>query len=593
MANINGSDNADTLQGSEFDDTISAFKGNDLVAGEGADDHIFGGEGDDTIFGDAGFGSALGQDASELVLQLNNLLYDSTQTTSRAVVDDYAIYKDVAELEDGTKVSATLTLTGLSDPNLTVSLGGGSGYEILLNDFNESSLAGATASFKLAFFIPDPSDPLTGQTIALNSVATFNDIDEATSQTQEAVTLEKSSFASFSTASVTSLDVTETSTTVTARGTEQNSPTDTDAWFSAAFENREFIEFSLETRAENSGFTLSGDVIPTEDVIEVISGNDSIEGGDGNDVLFGQGGNDYIDGGVGNDSIFGSTGADTLIAGSGDDTLDGGLNSDLFKVAAGGDHVIVGGEDADGLDRDVIDLSDVDAEVVRTGAESGRINFFDGSGNVVSTTTYSEIEDVICFTPDTLIASKNGMISVEDLQVGDTVLTRDNGYQELVWVGRKDLSNRQLSEASNIWPIKIAAGSLGSGSPETDITVSPNHRLLIQSAENRLFFDEAEVLIPAKHLVGRPGITQHAPKSVSYIHLMCEQHELVLSNGIWTESFQPGTQALLGVESEQRDELFTIFPELRNEAARNLYHSARISLKAWESRVAINAMVWP
>ncbi|WP_366525648.1 Hint domain-containing protein [Planktotalea sp.] len=87
-------------------------------------------------------------------------------------------------------------------------------------------------------------------------------------------------------------------------------------------------------------------------------------------------------------------------------------------------------------------------------------------------------------------------------------------------------------------------------------------------------------------------ITQHAPKSVSYIHLMCEQHELVLSNGIWTESFQPGTQALLGVESEQRDELFTIFPELRNETARNLYHSARISLKAWESRVAINAMVW-
>ncbi|WP_439138664.1 hypothetical protein [Planktotalea sp.] len=135
MANINGSDNPDTLKGSEFDNTISAFKGNDLVAGEGSDDRIFGGEGDDTIFGDADFGSALGQDASELVLEFNNLLYDSTQTTSRAVVNDCAIYKDVAELEDGTKVSATLTLTGLSDPNLTVSLGGGSGYEILLNDF--------------------------------------------------------------------------------------------------------------------------------------------------------------------------------------------------------------------------------------------------------------------------------------------------------------------------------------------------------------------------------------------------------------------------------------------------------------------------
>ena len=111
---------------------------------------------------------------------------------------DRAIYKDVAELEDGTKVSAILTLTGLSDPNLTVSLGDGPGSEILLNGFNDPSLAGATASFKLEFFIPDPSDPLTGQTVALNSVATFNDIDDATGASQEAVTLEKSSFASFS-----------------------------------------------------------------------------------------------------------------------------------------------------------------------------------------------------------------------------------------------------------------------------------------------------------------------------------------------------------------------------------------------------------
>ena len=165
---------------------------------------------------------------------------------------------------------------------------------------------------------------------------------------------------------------------------------DTDAWFSAAFENREFIEFSLETRAENSGFTLSGDMILREDFVEVISGNNTIKGG-----------NDYIDGGAGDDAIYGSTGADTVIAGSGNDTLDGGRNSDLFKVAAGGDHVIIGGEDADGRDLNVIDLSIVDAEVVRTRAESGHINFFDGSGRVISTATYSEIENVICFTPGT------------------------------------------------------------------------------------------------------------------------------------------------------------------------------------------------
>jgi len=157
------------------------------------------------------------------------------------------------------------------------------------------------------------------------------------------------------------------------------------------------------------------------------------------------------------------------------------------------------------------------------------------------------IEDVICFTPGALISTKNGMVPVEKLRAGDTVITRDNGYQELAWIGRKELSHDQLCKASNVWPVKISAGSLGQGLPLSDMVVSPNHRLLILSAENRLFFDEAEVLIEAKHLVGRPGITQLITKSVSYIHLMCEHHELLLSDGFWTESFQPGPSSLAHV----------------------------------------------
>lgn len=683
MANITGSNNADTLQGTVDDDQILGLDGNDLVAGEDKNDTILGGDGNDTIFGDAGFGTALGQDATALKLEFANLVSDSTSNWSQAVVNDYAIYKNIAQLEDGTQVSAILTLTAVSSRDLTVNLSGGTGSEILLNAFNNDRLGGETASFKLEFFIPDPAapgNPTRGISVALNSTATFNDLDQARPGSQEAVTLQKNSFNSFSTSDVTSLTVTQDATSITATGTESNDPSDTDAWFSASFENREFLEFTLESRSENSGFTLSGDLIPTPNLTEVEAGNDSIMGGAGDDVILGQGGKDYIDGGtgndqidggnakdtifggegddtidggIGNDSIHGDTGndeiyggtgqdtiqggggndrleggsgddsiagdagrdtieggdgndsldggagndlvdggvgEDTLLAGPGDDTLTGGLNSDLFKIIEAGAHIITGGEDPDGQDYDIIDLRALDAKTFKTGAESGRIEFYDPNGNIIDTATYSEIEQVICFTPGSLITTANGTCTVENLRPGEKILTRDNGMQELVWTGRKDLDCIDLRAARELWPVTVAAGSLGNGLPTRDLTVSPNHRFLILSAQNRLLFDEAEVLIAAKFLVGRPGITQTMPSSVSYIHLMFQCHEVILSDDVWTESFHPGTYALTAVEKEQRNELLTLFPELRHAAQRDQYRTARLVPKAYEARVALDAI---
>ena len=231
-------------------------------------------------------------------------------------------------------------------------------------------------------------------------------------------------------------------------------------------------------------------------------------------------------------------------------------------------------------------------ESVQKPPSTGEVDFYDGFGNVIEAKPDSEIDTVICFTPGTMIATAAGMRPVEDIKVGERLITRDNGFQELAWVGRRDLSFDQLSKAPQICPVTIAAGSLGNGLPVADLTVSPNHRLFILSAENRILFDEAEVLVPAKQLVGRPGITQAMPKSVSYIHLMCEQHELILSDSFWTESFQPKTNALLAIESDQRDELLTIFPELREERSRLDYYSARLSLHDHESQVALDAMSW-
>jgi hypothetical protein len=59
---------------------------------------------------------------------------------------------------------------------------------------------------------------------------------------------------------------------------------------------------------------------------------------------------------------------------------------------------------------------------------------------------------------------------------------------------------------------------------------------------------------------------------------MCDRHEIVLTDGIWTESFQPEDQSLKGIGNAQRLEIFEIFPELKTEAGRAAYGAARTTV---------------
>jgi hypothetical protein len=330
-----------------------------------------------------------------------------------------------------------------------------------------------------------------------------------------------------------------------------------------------------------------------EDVISGDDGSDFIDGGAGADTLLGGQGSDTISGGLGDDSIdggsdddrlFGNEGDDTLTGGAGNTLLNGGTGSDIFSFTGAGNHTVVGGEDADGNDFDVFDLRGFDVNIVETGTESGRVEFLDSSGNITRRLEYSEIERVvICFTPGTMVATMGGEVAVENLRVGDRVFTRDNGIQTLAWVGKRKLSGQELAGQPELNPIVIKAGALGNDVPERDMIVSPNHRMLVSSTLSDYLFGEREVLVAAKYLTGLDGVSQVAPSAVEYIHLMFEHHEIILADGAWTESFQPGDHSLSGIKGEQRAEIITLFPELETHAGRESYGAARLSLKKHEA----------
>ena len=194
-----------------------------------------------------------------------------------------------------------------------------------------------------------------------------------------------------------------------------------------------------------------------------------------------------------------------------------------------------------------------------------------------------------CFLRGTLIATRQGEVAVEDLRPGDTVVVRDGGFAPIRWIGSYR-ANARGAGREKCAPVRIPQGAMGRGVPARDLYVSPNHRIWMRDPSFETLFEEREVLIPAKQLVGWKGIEQvcYVPDP-EYFHLLFDQHQIIISDGMQTESFHPGELTFDQFEHEARDEILRMFPELINLAAYG--DTARRCLKSHEAQQAVQA-VW-
>lgn len=356
----------------------------------------------------------------------------------------------------------------------------------------------------------------------------------------------------------------------------------------------------IDAGAQTSGMLFSNEPDATDpvpendrDFVDGEAGNDTIFGGDDDDTLIGGTGDDLIDGGIDEDLLEGGEGVDTVLGGDGRDTI---IGSNVGDSVDGGDGPAGDGEDGLPNDYDTLDLTDaappggsISVTYTSPDNEDGFVEYFDDTGALLGTSTFEDIENVIvpCFTPGTTIATPMGERLIEDLREGDRVITRDNGLQEVRWIGQSELTGHKLARAPHLRPILIQAGSLGDNLPEQDILVSPQHRILLTSEKAQLYFEEREVLVAAKHLTHLDGIDEVGTLGVTYIHFMFDQHEVVLSNGAWTESFQPGDVTMQGMGDKQKSEIYELFPELETAEGLQDYSAARRSLKKHEAKLLV------
>jgi hypothetical protein len=197
---------------------------------------------------------------------------------------------------------------------------------------------------------------------------------------------------------------------------------------------------------------------------------------------------------------------------------------------------------------------------------------------------------VICFTPNTWLATPGGPRRIHTLQPGDLIETRDNGPQPVLWAGHRRMSGARLYAMPHLRPIRFRSGALGSGRPDEDLVVSPQHRMLIRGTAAQALFNTPEVLVSAENLVNDLTVTvDYSAREVTYVHVLLERHNIVWANGVETESFHPSNSALEMIDTAQRDGLLQILPDIA-ENPQSYGEYARRNLSASETAILLHDM---
>lgn len=196
-------------------------------------------------------------------------------------------------------------------------------------------------------------------------------------------------------------------------------------------------------------------------------------------------------------------------------------------------------------------------------SQDSEVNHIDETVGFVAFASGTFEGQTICFTPGALVTTPVGPRPVEQLREGDLVVTADDGLQPIRWIGAREMTGARLHTLPDERPVLIRAGALWPGCPAQDIRVSQQHRVLLKGALVALNYGTPEVLVPAKALIGLPGIERDDSLcETRFIHLLLPRHGILTVNGMPTESFHPAMDTLYGLSNAHHARLLEVVPGL-------------------------------
>ena len=189
-----------------------------------------------------------------------------------------------------------------------------------------------------------------------------------------------------------------------------------------------------------------------------------------------------------------------------------------------------------------------------TGYSFAGVNFTTTSGGIVTT------DNNPCFCPGTLIRTDKGEVAVEDLQVGDRVVTASGAIRPIRWIGYRHMDLTRHPSPHQVQPIRVRAGAFAPNEPARDLFLSPEHAV---------FRDD--LLIPVRLLVNGASIQREARRAVTYFHIELETHDILLAENLRVESYlDTGNRGMF----ENAEAPLLLHPDLTNDQARRICESA-------------------
>ncbi len=191
------------------------------------------------------------------------------------------------------------------------------------------------------------------------------------------------------------------------------------------------------------------------------------------------------------------------------------------------------------LPSDVLDLTAIGADGRITGQSAmqvtvagslGTVAFNLDASDATNLTTFSDGAGgtdlaVACFCRGTTILTEAGEVPVEDLKVGDRLVTLSGARKPILWIGiGRDLVTRANKLAR---PVIVRQGALADGVPTRDLYLTHGHALYLDA-----------VLIPVENLINHRSILwDTSARVVEYYHIELDDHDVLLAEGTPAESY--------------------------------------------------------
>jgi len=167
----------------------------------------------------------------------------------------------------------------------------------------------------------------------------------------------------------------------------------------------------------------------------------------------------------------------------------------------------------------------------------------------------------VSFSRGTRITMATGaQVPIEALKVGDRVLTRDEGAQEIRWIGHST-----VRAAGAFAPIVITAGTL---SNEGDLVVSPEHRLFVYQRSDMIGAGRPDLLVKARHLVNGETIFVLQGGYVDYFQILFDRHHIIYAEGIAAESMLVDPRTRPALPDDLLDRIGSVLPSHDRRGAR-------------------------